>query len=539
MGGLGRRTAVGVVVVLAALAPCVSSGAVESDPAAPLAGPVLVPLVGGQLPDTGSAPSGTGSAPSGTGSVPDDTDSATSGSGSGQAGSGSAQAGSGSAQAGSGSPPSPPTEAGSAPPGTATGSSPSAAPDGGVGSPLDPDAVAATLDPLLAGGALGSGRTPAVVVDVATGETLYSRRDRPTTPASTMKLVTALSALDALGADATLLTRTVVLNPAAETPRVVVVGGGDPSLTSTDTAVGGAGTSVPTESMRDLAERTTRALTATCIDTVRVGFDDSLFSGPALHPTWADAFPALGVVAPVSALVVDQGRFSPDGTARTSDPARKAAGTFATELERAGIAVRGRPKQVEAQAESAPLAQVSSASVGRLVERMLATSDNDYAEILARLAARASGHPASFEGVAARAAEVLAEHAIDTDGARFADGSGLSRSDTLEPGTLTDLLRLTSASFGDVASGLAVAGSTGSLHARFDTKPTLPARGLVRAKTGTLTGVVGLAGYVSRPDGRLLAFAVLDADAPGGADASREQVDRAVAALVSCDCAAQ
>ena len=62
--------------------------------------------------------------------------------------------------------------------------------------------------------------------------------------------------------------------------------------------------------------------------------------------------------------------------------------------------------------------------------------------------------------------------------------------------------------------------------------------GVVRAKTGTLTGVVGLVGYASRPDGRLLAFAILDDSAPGSALANRAQVDRALARLVSCPCTA-
>jgi D-alanyl-D-alanine carboxypeptidase/D-alanyl-D-alanine-endopeptidase (penicillin-binding protein 4) len=61
---------------------------------------------------------------------------------------------------------------------------------------------------------------------------------------------------------------------------------------------------------------------------------------------------------------------------------------------------------------------------------------------------------------------------------------------------------------------------------------------VVRAKTGTLTGVGALAGYASRPDGRLLALAFVDGSTPGGALAARAAFDRAAAALVSCDCAA-
>jgi D-alanyl-D-alanine carboxypeptidase/D-alanyl-D-alanine-endopeptidase (penicillin-binding protein 4) len=424
---------------------------------------------------------------------------------------------------------------GGVPPRGAPGTDPD---DPGVGAPLDPQLVTGVVRPLLTGGALGRGRSPARIVDVATGAVLYRAADDPTVPASTMKLVTAVSALDALGPDATLRTRTVILDPDADVPRVVVVGGGDPSLRSTGSRIGGAGTSLTPASLQELADATARALAARDIRRVRVGFDDSLFTGPATHPTWAGSFPAAGIVAPVSALQVDQGRRTPTSIGRVADPAAAAAGTFAAQLERAGLTVRGTPRRVVERPESVRLASVESPTVGVLVERTLATSDNDYAEALARVAAAAAGRPASFAGVAQRAADLLAALGVDTAGARFADGSGLSRSNALSPAMLTDLLRVTSTRFGAVASGLPVGGATGSLRARFDTGATDAGSGLVRAKTGTLTGVVGLAGYASRPDGRLLAFAVLDDSAPGGQQAARAAVDRAVTAVLACDCSA-
>ncbi|MDH4017690.1 MAG: D-alanyl-D-alanine carboxypeptidase, partial [Actinomycetota bacterium] len=95
----------------------------------------------------------------------------------------------------------------------------------------------------------------------------------------------------------------------------------------------------------------------------------------------------------------------------------------------------------------------------------------------------------------------------------------------------------TASGFGSIRSGLAVAGATGSLRDRYTAPETQPGRGVVRAKTGTLTGVTGLAGLVSRPDGRLLAFAFVDDSTPGGAFGARAALDRAAAELVTCDCA--
>jgi len=410
-----------------------------------------------------------------------------------------------------------------------------------TGGTLDRAAVKAALAPLLRGGALGPGRSPARVIDVASGAVLYNAVDEPTVPASTMKLVTAASVLDALGADATLRTRTVLENENATVPRVVLVGAGDSSLGSTRAKVGGDGTSLVPASLEQLAASTARSLASRGISRVKVGYDDSLFRGAAMHPSWSSSFPAAGIVAPVSALQVDQGRRSPGGVARVADPAARAADVFAEQLEAAGVRVRGEPKQRVAEPGATAVAHVDSPAVGVLVERMLATSDNDYAEALGRLGALGGGEPASFAGVGRRGEQVLADLGITPAGDRVADASGLSRRNRLTPQTLTDLLRATSdqtaIGFGSIRSGLAVAGATGSLRDRYTAPETQPGRGVVRAKTGTLTGVTGLAGLVSRPDGRLLAFAFVDDSTPGGAFGARAALDRAAAELVTCDCA--
>lgn len=416
----------------------------------------------------------------------------------------------------------------------------SLAPVAPPGAALSADKVTDAVDGYLSGGPLGSGASPARIVDVASGETLYAADDeQPVEPASTMKLVTSLSVLSALQPQARISTRTVIRDPAAATPRVLVVGGGDPSLRST----GSRGTDpLAPASLTELATATASQLAAKGIATVRVGYDTSLFSGPAMHPSWSTSFPGLGIVAPVSSLLADEGRADPDRPARSSDPARAAANRFVRALEARGIEVTGSVSRATVKDVSVELAAVQSAPLSVLVEHMLATSDNTYAETLARVAAAATGHPGSFEGLATRAADVLAQYAIPRpDGTTFADGSGLSRQNRLAPGTLTGLLRAVSrtAGFtGPVSSGLPVAGSTGSLRQRFTDGAGEEARGLVRAKTGTLTGVVGLAGFVSRPDGRLLAFAFLDDSVPSGANAGRAELDRALGELVSCACEA-
>jgi D-alanyl-D-alanine carboxypeptidase/D-alanyl-D-alanine-endopeptidase (penicillin-binding protein 4) len=81
-----------------------------------------------------------------------------------------------------------------------------------------------------------------------------------------------------------------------------------------------------------------------------------------------------------------------------------------------------------------------------------------------------------------------------------------------------------------------VAGFTGSLSSRFTTGS--PAGlGLVRAKTGTLTGVHGLAGTVTTVDGAVLAFvAIADRVRPPDQLSARTRVDELAAALAGCRC---
>jgi D-alanyl-D-alanine carboxypeptidase/D-alanyl-D-alanine-endopeptidase (penicillin-binding protein 4) len=172
-----------------------------------------------------------------------------------------------------------------------------------------------------------------------------------------------------------------------------------------------------------------------------------------------------------------------------------------------------------------------------LVERMLSRSDNDLAEALARAVALAQGEPASFAGAAAAVGAVLA--GLGITGVDLDDGSGLSRSNRLQPASLTRLLARAGSEdrFAPLLAGLPVAGFDGTLARRYRTGPGVPAAGVVRAKTGTLDGVSALAGLVQTADGRLLAFDLTADGVPLGATRGAEAaLDRLAAALASCGC---
>ncbi|MFI1168392.1 D-alanyl-D-alanine carboxypeptidase/D-alanyl-D-alanine-endopeptidase [Streptomyces sp. NPDC020801] len=384
-------------------------------------------------------------------------------------------------------------------------------------------AFAAVLDPLLSGTELGT-RHSAAVVDVATGRRLYGQgAGESFTPASTTKIATAVAALSALGADHRLTTR-AALEP--DTGELVLVGGGDPTLTARENARGWA-------SLRTLADDTAAALTRRGLSRVTLSYDTTLYAGPELHP--------IGVndnLAPVSALMADEART--DGSARgpaprAIDPAADAARTFARLLSAHGIRTTA-PGLSKATGRAETLAAVSSPPLSDVVERMLTNSDNDIAEALARQTAAATGGRPDFDGGAAAIAAQLTRLGLPLTGAAFHDGSGLNRADRLTADLLTSLLRKA----GDpahpelraVLTGLPVAGFTGTLADRYTSDG---AAGVVRAKTGTLTGVNALAGTVVDRDGHLLAFAFLTENTTGP-EAAQAALDRTATALANCGC---
>ncbi|GAA4303368.1 D-alanyl-D-alanine carboxypeptidase/D-alanyl-D-alanine-endopeptidase [Streptomyces venetus] len=391
-----------------------------------------------------------------------------------------------------------------------------------VKSAPDGKALAQALTPLLKDPALGT-RPAASVVDVTTGKRLYGTDpDAALTPASTTKIATAVAALSAMGADHRLTTR-AALEP--DTKEVVLVGGGDPTLTAREAAGGWA-------SLRVLADKTAAALAQRGVREVTLSYDTTLYAGTEMHP--------IGVnpnLAPLSPLMADEGRTndSTSGPAdRVEDPAADAAHRFGDLLKSRGIKATA-PGPSKATTRAKTLAAVSSPPLSALVERMLTDSDNDIAEALARQTALASGDRADFAGAGRAISARLRKLGLPLDGSSFKDGSGLDRADRLTPALLTALLTKAAdpahPELRPALTGLPVAGFTGTLTSRY----TDGAAGAVRAKTGTLTGVNTLAGTVVDQDGRLLAFAFMANNTPNPSEAQKA-LDRAATTLSNCGC---
>ncbi|MCU1626554.1 MAG: D-alanyl-D-alanine carboxypeptidase/D-alanyl-D-alanine-endopeptidase [Pseudonocardia sp.] len=396
--------------------------------------------------------------------------------------------------------------------------------------------LTSVLAPVTGGSGLGD--FGGVVVDPAAprgaGPLWQLSPDQALVPGSTGKLLTAAAALLTLDSTERFATRVV----AGATPdTVVLVGGGDPTLTALPT---GEDSVYPDPArLDDLVADVEKAMPNQHIR--KVVIDTGAWTGPTLAPGWEPADVPGGFVAPMVPLMLDGGRIDPaeqDGP-RVDDPAAQAGLAFAKKLGLGASAVSEGTAPPDAQ----DLGVVVSAPVSQLVEHLMTTSDNVLAEALARkLAITRKGHP-SFAGAAQETLAALSQAGFDVTGAVMADGSGLSTDDRVPPRLLGAVLGAAAAPaegpddtefLRPIISGLPVAGGDGTLTDRFGNGASAAGRGVVRAKTGTLTGVSSLAGVVTDVDGRLLVFALMS---NGVSPATvRPKLDTIAATLSRCGC---
>jgi serine-type D-Ala-D-Ala carboxypeptidase/endopeptidase (penicillin-binding protein 4) len=444
-----------------------------------------------------------------------------------------------------------------------------------------------------------------LVTDEYGREVVAHLPDTPLLPASTLKVVTAASALETFGPSGRLYTFAEATAPMVGgtlAGDLLLVGGGDPAL-ATDEYARWIYPARPVTRLSALADDLVEAGLRRIEGDV-VGIAPG-FAGPAVADGWLDRYFSDFDARNASGLTVDAGlqtlleyaddvpapfgladgvtagpspstsggALEPDGTDSTGpdgieappsswadvpfdqrpdpidakvihapDPAAHAASELARLLIERGVVIGGRARSGPARGPAVErLAGVHSAPIIDLLRFALETSDNHLTDgLFLAIGAARTGEGSWTQGDAAlrMTLDVLGvEHA----GARFADGSGLSREDRATARMLVDLDRaMADGPFAeDWWSTMAVMGETGTLRRRLVGSP---AHGRFVGKTGSLRDVMSISGTVIGDDGRRYHLAVIANDALGDARwAARVLMDELILLLSAdvADCAVE
>jgi D-alanyl-D-alanine carboxypeptidase/D-alanyl-D-alanine-endopeptidase (penicillin-binding protein 4) len=352
----------------------------------------------------------------------------------------------------------------------------------------------------------------AVALDLQSGSVVFARHgDLPLAPASNEKLTVTFAALRDLGV--TYRFKTEVLASGTQDGPVLhgnlyLKGFGDPTLRS---------------SRLDQLAAAVAAAGIARVDGRLVG-DESWFDTRRTAPGWKAGY-LVNECPPLSALVVDRAGY--DHHVALS-PALAAAGVFRKLLRAHGVttgpAVVGRAPESATQ-----VAETDSATLPNIVAVMDRESDNFRAEMLLKELGAEVGDGGTTAAGAAVVRRDLAAAEVPLAGVALFDGSGLSLLDRLTADAVSAILV---AAWNDPVlklpfwSALPVAGENGTLEDRME---KAPARGAVRAKTGTTDRASALSGYVRDR----YVFAVLQNGWPVSTWSARKAQDRFATALAS------
>lgn len=329
-------------------------------------------------------------------------------------------------------------------------------------------------------------------------------------PASNNKLLVAQTGLQLLGANhawTTTVEHTGTVIDGRLHGSLVVLADGDPTL--------------GTPQLRRLA----RAVSRSGIRQVNRGLviDDGNFEHRTTAPGWLRGFTP-DDVGPIDGFAVDGDGWRGDSS-YLAHTATANGGRFRRVLRNWKIRMHGRVR-TGSPAADAPLAEVTSPSLGRVVDAMLTESINFDAEMLLDDLGGLRGAATRRNGLK----EVGTEAA--TLGVRLhtdVDGSGLSYSDRESPTSLVGWLEASQASEvgAQLRAALPVSCESGTLVHRLCGSAS---RGRVQAKTGTLSHTSTLSGYTTTASGRAVTFSVM-LDGVGSIDKAVAKIDGAVAAV--------
>ena len=347
-----------------------------------------------------------------------------------------------------------------------------------------PENVTARLDRLMKEPLLKKTQLGLMVYDLTADSAIYCQGEKQTMrPASTMKLVTAITAIDKLGGGyqfRTQLFYTGTIDHNILRGDLYCVGGMDPRFNNDD--------------MRAFVE----SLQKLGIDTIcgRLIADTSMKDDTRLGEGWCwdDDNPSLTPL-----LIGKKDLFME---------------RFRQELRDGGITVVDNEEAiVNNKTKNRPLIHLCSRfhSLDQVLMRMLKESDNLYAEsVLYQIAASGGVKNATATHARQWINKLITRIGLNPGDYKFADGSGLSLYNYVSAELLVSLLRFAYHNqnvYGMLYPALPIAGVDGTLEKRMKGAFT---NGNVRAKTGTLTGISSLAGYCTAANGHRLVFAIIN-----------------------------
>ena len=343
-----------------------------------------------------------------------------------------------------------------------------------------PQNIQAKIDQLLTHDMFQTSQLGLMIWDLDADSALYRFNERQLMrPASTMKAITAITALDRLGGSyqfKTELCYTGQVDSCVLQGDVYCVGGFDPRFNTDD--------------MRAFVE----GLHKMGIDTIRGNLyaDKSMKDADLLGEGWCwdDDNPVLSPL-----LISRKDQFMD---------------RFYTELRKGGIYLAGAIGNKRKPHEASCIVRRFH-TIDQILMRMMKESDNLYAEAMFyQLAASTGNHPASAKSAKAVIRQLVNKLGLDGSRYRFADGSGLSLYNYVSVELEVRLLRYAYENeniYNHLLPSLPIAGQDGTLRRRMRSQFT---SGNVRAKTGTLEGVSSLCGYLTASNGHRLCFSIIN-----------------------------
>ena len=321
-----------------------------------------------------------------------------------------------------------------------------------------------------------------IVYDLTADSILFKHNERQLMrPASTMKMITAVAALDRLGGSHLFTTKLAYsgkLNNRTLNGNLYCIGGFDPKFSNDDL-------NAFVQQIKDMG-----------IDTIRgkVIADKSMKDSDPMGEGWC----------------WDDGDNNPQMSPLQINQKDDVIERFRRELITSGVYIEGFTENGRAD-KNAQVICTRTHTMDEILLRMMKNSDNLYAEAMFyQMGAATGAHPANAKSAAGVIKKLITKVGLNTEDYRIADGSGLSLYNYVTPEMELRFLKYAYERrdiYDHLRPSLPIAGEDGTLKNRMQ---KTAAAGNVYAKTGTVSGVSCLAGYCTAPNGHILCFSIMN-----------------------------